>query len=233
MNKKELFYESIARDFEKVMNSYEVNKRINLVFKKILNKNLNNKLFLDAGCGIGLFSAIAEKRGAKVTSLDVGKSLMKQVAKKSQSKRVVGLVTKLPFNDHSFDIVLATEVLEHTADPAKGFEELARVAKPGGKVIITVPNRLWWFSVPVANLLKIRPYQGLENWLWWSDMKRLAKKNDLIIEKISGFNIIPIFHPRLYRFIDIMDRFGNVAGPFMVNIAFVARKKKTRDRGEV
>src|SRR3990167_10582624 len=121
MNKKELFYESIACDFEKVMNSYEVDKRIKLVFEKILDKNLKNKLFLDAGCGIGLFSAMAEKKGAKVTSLDVGKSLMKQVAKRSRSKKVVGLVTKLPFNDHSFDIVLATEVLEHTTDPAKGF----------------------------------------------------------------------------------------------------------------
>lgn len=223
---KEYFYENIATDFEKVMNSYEVEKRKNIVFKELLNGSLKNKSFLDAGCGIGIFSALAEKKGAKVTSLDVGESLLKEAAKRSKSKKVAGLVTDLPFKNDSFDVVLATEVLEHTSNPAKGFDELVRVTKPGGQVVITVPNRIWLPSVYVADALRIRPYQGLENWLWWSQIKKWAKKNDLVIEKMSGFNIIPMFYSPFYKFIDFMDRFGNFAGPLMVNIAISAKKKR-------
>jgi len=224
---KELFYESIADDFEEVMNSYEVNKRKKLIFKKLLRESIKSKSFLDVGCGIGLFSAIAEKRGAKVISMDVGKTLLKQVSKRCKSTTVVGNVTQLPFNDESFDIVLATEVLEHCSSPAKGFAELARVTKPSGKVVVTVPNKIWIFSLFVANLFKIRPYQGLENWLWWSEIKELIKINNLVKDEMFGFNILPIFRTPFNRFNTFMDRFGEPIGPLMVNIAVSAVKKTT------
>lgn len=222
---KELFYESIAGDFEAIMNSYEVNKRIKIVFNKILKQSIKNKTFLDAGCGIGLFSAEAVKRGAKVTSLDVGIGLLNQVAKRCKSKRIVGSVEKLPFKNDKFDIVLSTEVLEHTSNPVNGFNELVRVTKPGGQIVITVPNRIWLPSLYIANILKIRPYQGLEKWLWWGQINKLAKENNLDIEKMFGFNMIPIFSRPFLTFNDFMDRFGDFLGPSMVNIAIQAKKK--------
>jgi 2-polyprenyl-3-methyl-5-hydroxy-6-metoxy-1,4-benzoquinol methylase len=48
----------------------------------------------------------------------------------------------LPFADHSFDVVLCTEVLEHVPDPAVVVAELARVTKPGGRVIVSIPNEV-------------------------------------------------------------------------------------------
>jgi len=224
---KEFFYEDIADDLEKVMNSYEVDKRKKLIFSDLIEDNIKDKTFLDVGCGIGLFSAIAEKRGAKVTSLDVGKALLSQVNKRCNSKTVVGSVTHLPFKDDSFDIVLATEVIEHSSNPAKGFAELVRVAKPGGKVVVTVPNRIWIGSLFVANLFKLRPYQGLENWQRWSTIKKLARKNKLVIEKMFGFNIVPVFHFPFNGFNTFMDRFGKMFGPIMVNIAMTGIKKRS------
>ncbi|OQA35720.1 MAG: Malonyl-(acyl-carrier protein) O-methyltransferase [Parcubacteria group bacterium ADurb.Bin326] len=223
---KEFFYEDIANDFEKIMNSYEVDKRKKLVFSNLIEDSIRGKTLLDVGCGIGLFSAIAEKKGAKVTSLDMGKALLTQVSKRCNSKTVVGSVTRLPFKDDSFDIVLATEVIEHSSNPAKGFAELVRVAKPGGKVVITVPNRIWIGSLFVANFLRLRPYQGLENWQKWSTIKRLSKKNKLVIEKMFGFNIVPVFYFPFNGFNTFMDRFGKILGPIMVNIALVGVKKR-------
>jgi SAM-dependent methyltransferase len=45
----------------------------------------------------------------------------------------------LPFRDGSFDAAVCTEVLEHVADPRGVLHELARVVRPGGRVVVTVP----------------------------------------------------------------------------------------------
>ena len=224
LKKEEFFYESIAADFDNVMNRYEVAKRLDIIFNKILNFDLKGKKFLDAGCGTGLFSAAAAKRGAIVTSLDVGSKLLEQVAKKCKSKRIIGNVAKMPFKDNSFDIVLATEIIEHTSNPEKSIGELSRVTKPGGLVIITVPNKIWKLSIYIANIFKIRPYHAFENWLWWWELRNFVTKNNMNIESNFGFNIIPFFHPLLQPIITFFDPLGKLVSPLMVNIAIVARK---------
>ena len=51
-------------------------------------------------------------------------------------------VTRLTFADDSFDLVISQDVFEHISDPAKGFSEVARVLRPGGAHIFTVPQDL-------------------------------------------------------------------------------------------
>lgn len=223
ITKEELFYNSIADQFDGVMSRYEVGKRYDLIFNKFLKGKLRGKTLLDAGSGTGIFSKGAVDRGAVVTSLDVGKELLDQVAKKCQSERVVGSVTNLPFKDCSFDIVLSTEVIEHSTDPQKAIRELCRVAKPGGILIITVPNEVWKFSVSVADWLRVRPYHGNENWISWLDLKRSVEKEGMVIKELFGLNILPYFHPLLQPIITFFDHFGWLA-PAMVNIGVVCVK---------
>ncbi len=52
---------------------------------------------------------------------------------------VVASVYSIPFKDAAFDIVLCISVLEHLEEPAKAIEEMKRVLKPGGKIIVSVP----------------------------------------------------------------------------------------------
>ncbi len=47
--------------------------------------------------------------------------------------------SRLPFRDHSFDVVLTTQVLEHVFTPEEFLREIARVLRPGGRLILTVP----------------------------------------------------------------------------------------------
>ncbi len=225
VTKEELFYESIAGEFDNVMNRYEVSKRLDIIFKKILKSDIKGKTFLDVGCGTGLFSQAAYEKKANVTSLDVGPKLLKQVAKKCKSKLVVGSVTNLPFKDNSFDIVIATEIIEHTSDPKKAVAELCRVVKPKGTLIITMPNKVWKFSLFLADLLRIRPYHAFENWLFWWDLNGMIKSNKCKVKKSFGFNIIPFFHPLLQPAITSADSYGSGFGKLvMVNMAFVVTK---------
>jgi SAM-dependent methyltransferase len=50
---------------------------------------------------------------------------------------VLGDVNKMPFQDNEFKAILCTEVLEHLHDPKKAIEEMKRILKPGGKLILT------------------------------------------------------------------------------------------------
>lgn len=110
---------------------------------------------LDVGCGSGRHTFEALVRGARVVSVDLDGAVLKDVAAMSSAMKLErdlptgsvswctnGDVTQLPFLPSSFDKVIASEVLEHVVDDRGALSELARVTKPGGVVVCTVP-RSW------------------------------------------------------------------------------------------
>lgn len=221
------FYDRFATEFDAKMNRYDTEKRLRIVFDELLTDSLTGKLLLDAGCGTGWFSRRASDRGARVVSLDIGPNLLREVRKKTDSMLVAGTSMKLCFPDGTFDCVVSSEMLEHTPSPETAFRELARVLKPGGILIITTPNRAWHFSVVAANALNLRPYEGFENWVRWSDLTRWSRATSLRNVSMSGFHLIPFQLPLLHPFIDFCDRFGDSwLGRLMINIALKARKEQ-------
>jgi SAM-dependent methyltransferase len=225
-NERLLFYERFADQFDAQMNRYEVTKRLRLVYEDALGgHDLEDRELLDAGCGTGLFSQIAVERGARVTSLDVGEGLLAQVAKKCESRRVVGSVMDLPFEDASFDYVVCTEVIEHTTRPSRAVAELARVLRLGGTLVLSTPNRIWHPAIRIATALKVRPYEGLENWVRWRDLRGWIEFEGLALVDYRGFNALPFVHPITCRLVDALDRFGGSwPGRWMINILAVARR---------
>jgi SAM-dependent methyltransferase len=110
---------------------------------------------LDLGCGFGRHAFEAFRRGAHVVAVDRSADEVAEVTKMfhamvaageaspSQVAHAVrGDLTALPFPDGSFDLVIASEVLEHIPDDARAIGEIARVVRPGGRVAVTVPR--WW-----------------------------------------------------------------------------------------
>ncbi len=100
-------------------------------------------MLLDVGCGIGTISLELQKRGFKVNGLDFSSVAVKK-AKEKGINAIECDVDKegIPFGDNYFDVVWAGDVVEHVFDPIFLLSEMARVVKPTGKVLLTVPNAM-------------------------------------------------------------------------------------------
>lgn len=107
---------------------------------------LDGKTVLDAGCGLGSLSVHASKEGAKVFAIDL---LMEIVRAARSIANVNGVrcqfqranISKLPFIDNSFDIVLGIGILHHLSKPdvITSLEEIHRVLREGGKAVFQEP----------------------------------------------------------------------------------------------
>ncbi len=103
---------------------------------------------LDVGCGLGHnareLAGLVGLRG-RVTALDSSAALISEARNRSdQSKQtidfVVGDAHALKFAAKSFDACWAERVLQHLADPSSAISEMARVAKPGGRIVVFEPD---------------------------------------------------------------------------------------------
>jgi ubiquinone/menaquinone biosynthesis C-methylase UbiE len=97
---------------------------------------------LDLGCGAGEFTAIAAEAGGGVVGVDVAQAALTRARQRlpGQDLRLVEIGAPLPFADCSFDLVWASEVIEHIADTARWLSEARRVLTPRGRLLITTPS---------------------------------------------------------------------------------------------
>lgn len=111
--------------------------------------------FIDVGAGAGRHSYEALRRGAVVTAYDMDDVELKgvsdmfaamvevgEVPPGGNAETVVGDILDLPYDDGCFDVVLASEILEHVPQDDRAIAELVRVVAPGGILAITVPRWL-------------------------------------------------------------------------------------------
>jgi 2-polyprenyl-3-methyl-5-hydroxy-6-metoxy-1,4-benzoquinol methylase len=220
---KAFFYESFAEEWDERMDRDELDKRLRLVFSRLLGRQeVQGKRVLDAGAGIGHFSQTLADWGALLVSVDMGPALLRKVRQKSAAQVVAGSILDLPFPDQTFDVVLCTEVVEHTTDPSRAVAELCRVAASGSLLVLTTPNRLWKAAVVVANALRLRPYRGYENWVGYRQLAKWVRAAGMRVEQQSGFNLLPHTFFCRRRF-DFLDRISPLHR-FMINIAIRARR---------
>jgi len=95
---------------------------------------------LDIGTSTGTNLRLLRELGfTRGEGLDASAEAVRWCAEKGYGKVTQGDVCALPFDDASFDLVLATDIIEHVDDDGAALREIRRVLKPGGRVLITVP----------------------------------------------------------------------------------------------
>ena len=110
---------------------------------------------LDVGCAAGFFLNVAKAAGWQVYGVEPNKWMASFGNREYGVNIRQGTLRGAKFNRGFFDVVTMWDVLEHTGDPTSELEEALRVLKPGGLLVVNVPNfassfsrifkRKWWF----------------------------------------------------------------------------------------
>ena len=114
---------------------------------------------LDVGCGVATTAVeIAKRYGAQVTAVDISPVMLERAAANARAADVAHLVTieegdilSLRFDDDTFDVVMA-EAVTMFVDRPRATKELARVTKPGGRVLAT---EFFWRQPPTPEAKEI------------------------------------------------------------------------------
>ena len=117
---------------------------------------------LDAGCAFGFLTRRLARRFDEVAGIDLDPGYVARARAACPRADIrLGRVDRLPWPDAHFDAAVCLDVLEHAADPAAAVAELARVVRPGGTLVASVPHRGLLAAADSLNLYaRLRPRAG-------------------------------------------------------------------------
>ena len=107
---------------------------------------------LDVGCGTGANLLMLSEYG-EAEGVDISEAALAFCRERGLDKVRLGAGEKLPYEDGTFDLVTALDVVEHMDDDLAGLREMRRVLRPGGRVLLFVPTFmfLWGLQDDVSN----------------------------------------------------------------------------------
>ncbi len=123
--------------------------RARLIFSMINALSLPTGIrVLDAGCGYGVYSFMLAERKHHISSIDISEERIQAIQQRILEYQPYaslifpkqGTLTNLPYEDHQFDLIICSEVIEHMEEDAKAVSELVRVLAPGGYLVLTTPT---------------------------------------------------------------------------------------------
>lgn len=102
---------------------------------------------LDVGCGSGdLGGTIKERFQSEIHGIEINPEAINNSKKRGILVKKADIEDKWPYKDREFDVVTATEIIEHVVNPDHFLREARRVLKKDGHIIITTPNLAAWFN---------------------------------------------------------------------------------------
>jgi SAM-dependent methyltransferase len=214
-------------------------RRLNLIRRYVA---LEDRAILDVGCGLGMYVRAFRRFSQDVHGVDVDEEKVAQASVELPNIRVAP-AEKLPYPAERFDVVLCHEVIEHVADDRQALAEAVRVlrsprGKPGGRLVIFAPNRLYPFethgaywqgryhfgNVPLVNYLPgrwrnrfcphVRAYTA-------RDLKRL----------LTGLPVQVVAHTQIYPGYDKLIHRRRALGRLLRSITYVLENTPLRAFG--
>jgi SAM-dependent methyltransferase len=139
---------------------------------------------LEAGCGEGYGAALLARRADRVLAVDYDADTVAHVAQRYPEVRTVrGNLAHLPIASSTVDVVANFQVLEHLWDQAGFLAECRRVLRPGGRLLVTTPNRLTF--TPDSDT-PLNPYHTRE--LSPSELDVLLREAGFGVESLCGLH---------------------------------------------
>jgi len=146
-------YNSLAEEWDRRYENPTIQYRRSVEFN-IISKNIKrgNKA-LDLGCGTGRHTFFLLERGCNVIGVDISPKMLEVLKRKAEERKYslslfLTDCNNLPFKTESFDVVISIYgPLTHLQNPANCIQEIMRVLKKGGKIVIGVENK--WALLPL------------------------------------------------------------------------------------
>ena len=114
------------------------------------NVDISGSKVLDVGCGSGLFFREVTAKSEMIIGVDISRKLLLKAKKQADRFENVAVLQadadSLPLKDNSFDVIFAFTVLQNIPKPAVTLRELMRVAKLGGRVVVTGLKKAFPFN---------------------------------------------------------------------------------------
>lgn len=185
-----------------------IDARLGIVAKLV--DGIRPASLLDLACGRGvLLEKLAQMLpSTKLTGADISPSSVERVQRLGFSAEVADICGGLPFDDEQFDCVVFGELIEHLVDPDAALQEVSRILKRQGHLVLTTPNLASWFNrillvagiQPIATETSVhvnlgrrtrflgqwRPTQGHLKLFTQDALTDMLKGNGFRVERILG-----------------------------------------------
>ncbi len=159
--------------------------------------SLEGAHILDVGCGDGALVCAAASRGAEATGVDSDPAMLAAARTRADKDGITaafleGRIERLPFPDAAFDVVASITVLCFVPDASAAVREMARLLRPGGRLVLGELGRwsLW------AVIRRVRGWLGSATWKAAhfriaSELRALATQAGLSVAAIRGAAYYP------------------------------------------
>lgn len=162
------------------------------IFTQVLDRELpehDARQVLEIGCGAGGMLAMLKPYGT-VSGLDIDREYLEFCRERGFARVLCGSGYELPFADASFDLVCLFDTLEHIPEEVQALREVARVLKPGGRLLISVPAYQWLWSQNDRIAHHCRRYTRAR-------LQQAVEQAGLTVRRTSYFNtlLLPLIVP--------------------------------------
>jgi 2-polyprenyl-3-methyl-5-hydroxy-6-metoxy-1,4-benzoquinol methylase len=143
---------------------------------------------LDVGCGGGLFLGVMKQRGARVAGMDNSPEAAGAAWHHNQVPAILGDLTKAPIAAGSCALITMFHVLEHLPDPKSFLQAARELLKPGGRLIVQVPNiDCWQYAFLKSKWNGVDIPRHLHDFRT-SDLERLLNQSGFRVRRTKHFS---------------------------------------------
>lgn len=212
-----LFFDEMSVAWNEVLRThpalnYEQQERSRAVLQ--LLRARRGDTILDIGCGNARDIISILRASATVVGVDLSQGMIDQARQDLASagyhdvRLEVGDATRLRFPAESFESILCSEVIEHISNTDQAVSEMHRVLKPGGRLIISTPNRRSWYGfdryVLWSRILRRKWNHPFDNWRTMRELSSLLERHgfEMVSQRtvcyLPGF-LLTYFLPRVLQ----------------------------------
>ncbi len=184
------WHERIRESTEQVKDGTDPNE----IFDTASSVLKNGDRILDVGCGNGHFALHVKDKFNKICGAEIAKEAAFIAQKQKVFTSVMDLNSSLSYKDNTFDAVTCLDVVEHLLDPDFLIDEIYRVLRPDGQLVLTTPNIRNFRNLYTLVFRGIFPQTSSDTFVWGGGHLHFFTREDIKnIFKKAGFKRIELF----------------------------------------